>query len=264
MLGAYEELVANFTDDDGSLRLVLDIEKKEIYSGSCVYKSRPTSLEGRQLFESREVTADSTFVVEGETFPLHKCVLHCQCPMLYELAERSKGERVVIENEGLTKEGFAAVIEAIYDRTAKPYIESEDRAKAFIRSAAYLDLSHHKMKAENYVVEKFLNIHNAPEFLILADSLQCARLKEDAMKVCLSYYDDVQNSPGWKGLRRSPALLTELLAFGHATSSSVADCMDVSTPRKESLKKKLDVHGTFDMLVNPLQEVDPSTGKDGT
>jgi hypothetical protein len=198
-------------------------------------------------------TADSVFIVGGKHFQLHKCVLETQSPKLYEFAEMAKDKPFVIGPKIVDSETFDTVIRYIYGLRPPYFWNHEATTKAIFNAACYLQITNLKLHAEWYLAYEILNIDNASELLLLADSHACALLKEEAMKCCLMNIESAKKSSGWKLLQESPVLLEELLTFSCIQSRDKIDCMDVGELRKELQKRQLEVDGSREILVNRLR-----------
>ena len=101
-----------------------------------------------------------------------------------------------------------------------------------------------------------MTVESAAEILLLADSHAYALLKEQAMNLIVDNYSKVKATSGWKQLRESSSLLTEVLdnMSGEAINKGDAgEKMGVSELRKRLASRGLDADGTREMLVKRLK-----------
>jgi hypothetical protein len=73
--------------------------------------------------------------------------------------------------------------------------------------------SHLKLYSESIIIDKYLCLDNASEYLPLADSHSCALLKEVAMDVISNNPKQAMESKNWFMIEESSRLLTELLLY---------------------------------------------------
>ena len=245
-----DEFLKKYTDNDGMVGITLELERVHAVQwkpDKFVYQ--PVLA---KIIKSKK-TADCIFIVEGKKFHLHKCILEARCPKLYEIADISEDKPFVFDADKINSETFDTIIHYVYGVRAPDFCGCPKFTKAILSAACYLQLTNLKLLAECQLASHHINSYNAAEFLLLADSYVCALLKEEAMNVCLKYLDCVKQSSGWKLLQESPVLLTELLTYSCHKSYDRIDCLDVVTLRKELQKRKLEVDGTREMLVNRLR-----------
>jgi hypothetical protein len=104
------------------------------------------------------------------------------------------------------------------------------------------------------------------------DSENCALLKEAAIDVFSENLKSVKASPGWAKVRESMALADELMdvIFINKKRPALADETDdeerddkrmcVSTLRRKLKDKGLDVEGSREMLIRPLEQIQHGDG----
>lgn len=100
----------------------------------------------------------------------------------------SNGEQVVIDEDKIDQETFESIVHYIYASTEVTWEDKEEEVKAVkatLIAADYLEYTKLKLDAEAEMVF-YLDLDNAAELLLLAESISCAYLKEEAMKFCLT------------------------------------------------------------------------------
>jgi hypothetical protein len=255
-MGKYKEFAQRFIDeDDKELVVSIDIEEYDEPECPVQFEFIPAL---SKILESTE-TADVTFKVDDAEFFLHKCVLAVHCPKLYEFAMLSKGEPVVIDKRKIDKRCFESIVDYIYAYDAIDFFD-EGVAKRILNAANYLGYTKLKLHAEWGLINHHLEINNAIEYLLLAESQSCAYLKEGAMQFCLSYLEDIKKTPGWVSLKESPDLLVDLLSYSckpmspAANGTTIIEDIDVPTLCKELQRRDLEIDGTREMLIQRLKD----------
>jgi hypothetical protein len=90
---------------------------------------------------------------------------------------------------------------------------NEIYAKELLLAGNRFGCSHLKLYAESIIVEKYICLYNASEYLPLADSHSCALLKEIAMDIISNNPQQAMETPNWYMVEESSRLLTELLLY---------------------------------------------------
>jgi len=187
---------------------------------------------GERLLRS-PTFADLTFRVgpSEAVVRAHGCVLAVRAPPLLELALHGRdcggdcgdcGDIPPLELPGVEEDIFRAFLDYVYtsdrDRLRSFVVAGRDgdpgTAFSLLAEADKFGATDLKRALESVLVDRFLSPSNCCEMLLRADSHWCALLKEAAADVFCSDLIAAAatgENRGWKMLRRSPKLLSELV-----------------------------------------------------
>ncbi|KAL3908565.1 MAG: hypothetical protein SGARI_003001, partial [Bacillariaceae sp.] len=246
--------------DNGTLTACIDIELVE----ETIWFPRSFDFGKQYLkFGAHAMSRDHDvfFFVEGKVIGAHKYILEKKAigllPFGNPSRQRSNDD---IELEGVASGVVARLLECTYaGRTSS--IPDFAIAKALLETANKYDCPTVKLYAESVVVSKFLDLSNAAELFILADSLVCALLKEAAMDLFAKDEGKFKaNAESWKLIENAPDLVKELLEHkvrsGKPTTAEYKlDEMNVGSLRNLAQDQGLEVDGTREALVKRLKPI---------
>jgi BTB/POZ domain len=159
-----------------------------------------------QLY-TNPVGADITFLVQGQAFPAHKNILSIKAPaLLLDLKETNEP----IELTGIDSNTFDMLLRFIYT-TSITAVQDFSEAKAALTAADRFAVQPLKLTLESNIVDTLLDESNAVEFLLLADALSCAQLKEFAMAQIQLMPEEAMAAERWADVVKSNALMEEML-----------------------------------------------------
>mmetsp|Transcript_53107 Transcript_53107/g.57637 ORF Transcript_53107/g.57637 Transcript_53107/m.57637 type:complete len:458 (-) Transcript_53107:317-1690(-) len=281
-----EDAIEKECNDAGTLTITVELqvatEKKLVWFPQLKYRD---NIIGTQLYRSME-TSDVSFIVGDSKTELrgHKCMIKMRSPSLYDLIETEKESSS--NNEDYRSESklvlpdidvldFTTVLEFMYTDKVPTWKKDGgdndiEKAKTLLRVADRLGCTDLKLYMESTLVETFLAPSTAADLLLLADSHNCALLKEETMKMYMidstSFIESNPANDCWKKLQESPKLLTELLLYTSAAcaggrtqyssivdgnrTSEEADGFDVTSLRERLEQVDLDVDGSREILVD--------------
>jgi hypothetical protein len=162
---------------------------------------------------------------------------------------------------------FESVLEFVYC-VRTPRIEDKNTTIKLLLAADRLECTDLKLHVESKIAETFLDVSNAPDWLVRSDSHSCPLLKETSMKVYASDAISVMESEGWFQIKESPRLLVQLLKFCMVNpyvvpdsnrtkkdnSNAIVECLDVTSLRVSLLEANLNIDGNREILVDRLKE----------
>ena len=263
------DLLANGLEEDGSLKVQLDIqiasESKLVWYPKELQQQEILT----ELYHEASETADVVFNIGGMEYHAHKSILSRRAKTLFDLSKDYNNDddrEVVIPISDMRGEIFQKLLEFVY--TVKtPEVKDVTAAIDILLAANRFDCIQLKLYIESVIVDKFLNPTIAAKMLILGDSYSCALLKEAAMNLYASDPSAVRGSDGWSELKESTYLLDELLECvsqqfmsyknGHdatTTTATTVDNLDVTSLREQLQESKLEVDGSRSMLVERLKK----------
>ena len=184
-----------------------------------------------QLLESGD-RADVMSDVGGQIFPAHSAILHASSQLLSNLCDQSVDEgdgRVIISD--ISPAVFKFILRFIFLRfiytgdlpinaealeiasdTLAAYVDMIAFGKQLIQSASKYELWELKMAVENiFAQECVIDKENVSDFILFADSQDCALLKGYAISYFLFRAQEVLASEESKCLRESNELLSEVI-----------------------------------------------------
>jgi BTB/POZ domain len=207
-----------------------------------------------QLY-TNPVWADVTFLVEGKSFPAHKNILSIKAPaLLLDLKETNEP----IELTGIDSNTFDMLSCFIYT-TSVPVVKDFSEAKAALTAADRFAVQPLKLSLESNIVDALLDKLNAVEFLLLADALSCAQLKEFAMAQIQSRPEEAMAAERWADVVKSNSLMEEMLKAayfkdeGPNQRAKNNNNKRVAELRNELTVQGLDVDGTRETLLKRLK-----------
>uniref|UniRef100_A0A7S1YJL8 SAP domain-containing protein n=1 Tax=Grammatophora oceanica TaxID=210454 RepID=A0A7S1YJL8_9STRA len=238
---------------DGSLRVVVFIRIHE----RQYWLPKPGPADSLvQLLETPE-DSDVCFKVGGKDIRAHRCILRLRAPNLLKMIGNDRDS--AIELPDLDPAVFRSFLELLYGKEAPTTFQLKQFGPDLLKVADRFDCRKIKHVIESEIAEYIITAENAAEFLVVADSLNCALLKEAAMECFNMNQDVVMESPGWAAVEESKHLPIELLRSQcrskkrRLISGDGVDDMSVSALRTKLEEKGLDVDGTRAMLVNRLR-----------
>ena len=220
----------------------------------------PHSSNMLKLLRSKQ-SADVWFKIMTELqqrdFGAHSLILEMNAPIL---AEFGKGSTQDSPNEikDVLPEIFQMVLRYAYGGVVT--IESaRGHEKQLVEAANMFDMAALKVTAEAMLAEELLLKHdNVVDWLLWADSMTCALVKELAMSYAMSMVQDLLQSNCWDKLRESQALMSELIMEMSQTvnndSRLITNRMTVNALRERAEEDGLDMDGSKQTLISILEE----------
>jgi len=201
--------------------------------------------------------AGISFVVDGKKFPACLGILSVRAPTLADMVKDSKAD---VEISGCVgSETFESILRFVYGHVLPEPECMTNNGRALLEASNRFGCHQLKMHVESQIVKSLVvNVDNAAEWLVFADSHSCPLLKEAAINTFRSNPTKVMESCGWATLEESAALLSELMRATFRKRPRGCDDendpnnMDVSTLRSILEEKGLDVDGTKQMLIQRL------------
>jgi BTB/POZ domain len=151
---------------------------------------------------------------------------------------------------------FENLLAYCYDGCLPHPISRFDTVKSLLIAADRFECTSLKLYAEHYAAEQILGWTNAADFLLFADSISCAYLKEAALDEIAFMPEAVFQSDGWTRVMQSERLVMEVIRARYCCEPNVADrkkrraeFMSVDTLRYHLAAKGLDVDGSRETLV---------------
>jgi BTB/POZ domain len=179
-----------------------------------------------QLY-TNPVGADITFLVQGQAFPAHKNILSIKAPaLLLDLKETNEP----IELTGIDSNTFDMLLRFIYT-TSITAVQDFSEAKAALTAADRFAVQPLKLTLESNIVDTLLDESNAVEFLLLADALSCAQLKEFAMAQIQLMPEEAMAAERWADVVKSNALMEEMLKAPYTKD-------EVPNPKNKNINNK--------------------------
>jgi speckle-type POZ protein len=266
-----DDIIANYMEEDGSLKIEFDIqiasESKLVWYPKELQQQEILT----ELYHEASETADVVFNIGGMEYHAHKNILSRRAKTLFELSKdyNDDDREVAIPISDMKGEIFQKLLEFVY--TVKtPEVEDDglNTAIEILLAANRFDCTQLKLYIESVIVDNFLTPTIAAKMLILGDSYSCALLKEAAMNLYASDPIAVRESEGWTEIIESNRLLDELLESvshklvsyknnGHdatTTTTTTVDNLDVTSLREQLQESKLEVDGNRSMLVARLKK----------
>ncbi|KAL9184255.1 hypothetical protein ACHAXT_002341 [Thalassiosira profunda] len=249
---------------DGAL--IIDLHLQYQINERTLY--RPVNPLARNMLKSLDTEEDTdvSFKIGDTIICAHKLILKMNAPTLYNFCrDGSKESPIPIEN--MEAKIFRCLLRYVYG--ASYYHQRYDQRK-IIDAANRFDIVGLKLAAENWLVvhlnveeDSDENVIHVVDWILFADSMTCALLKEHLISFFVARAADVMRSEHWKKLRESPKLMEELLAelskrTGKKDSrfDRTPKNMTVSELRKGVCGKGLEaVDGSKEMLVSQFREL---------
>jgi BTB/POZ domain len=205
---------------------------------------------------------DIAFDVAGRNFTAHRSILALHAPALLRLAENTKVEEddssdtttTMIELPGVDPLAFENLLAYSYDGSLPHPFCTFDAVKSLLIAADRFECTLLKLYVEHCAAENVLHWTNAADFLLLADSISCAYLKESALDEIAFVPESVFRSEGWTRVMKSERLIMEVMRARYCEPNVEdkqcrAECMSVNTLRCKLEAKGLDVDGSRETLV---------------
>mmetsp|Transcript_36492 Transcript_36492/g.40298 ORF Transcript_36492/g.40298 Transcript_36492/m.40298 type:complete len:366 (+) Transcript_36492:359-1456(+) len=217
-----DNILSDDCDGNGTLTIDVDIKVATETKPTWYPKLETCNDFCTKLYHSTETT-DVLFIVGSgsKQFKAHKCVLALEARALYELVlmeskdSRERNEDLInIVLPNINESSFESMLQFIYTRK-KPMIEdNENDAKNLLLVTDHFNYLGLKLYTESVITDKILDSTNAARLLLLADSLNCALLKEACMNKYVANPNAVMESlDDWTKLEESNKLLKELLIY---------------------------------------------------
>jgi len=283
----FREQDANFVPRNGINLFRLLIEANSSFPDSRI--NGEVDCDGDESGSSTANTADVKFIVEGETIHAHRLILKLSAPFLAILCEGAD-EDMAIPIDGVRSPIFQSVLRFAYGDVVPDEVWTTEKNGAGNDSATegaldaspaleLLDAANRfgvvplKILAETRVAAREISVSNASSLILFADSKNCALLKERATDFFVQHAEEIRREKGWKEVQESASLLDELmealLSKRILRSFSSSNCggeeedddvdygsMGVNLLRRKLDKRRLDVDGSREMLIERLERWD--------
>jgi hypothetical protein len=197
-----------------------------------------------------ESLKDISFVVNGKIFKAHRLILMARAPELAKLAENVQQENP-IELTHVDESTFNSFLQFVY--SDKQPAEISTQALEFLIMADSFGCKRLKLLAEAELTQS-LDSLNAVDLLLFADAHSCAQLKESAIQFITKNIQNTIITPGWKKLSQCASLLAEIMEFIMETSTKNDSFVSVSEIRYLCRQNEIDVDGTKETLYRRLHE----------
>jgi BTB/POZ domain len=191
-----------FLDQDKSLRIFLLVRNK------IWFQEPPPGNPILMQMQDEDQYMDAAFLVDGETFLAHKCVLQMGCRLLWELV-RDATEPVELPD--VQSHHFDQIMNWIYRNEFIGDFCSPEDAQDMLTAANKFGFTLLKLNIEAVIANIWLDVPSAAELMVWAHNNCCPLLQEAAMELYLLAPKDVGQSEGWKMVKDCPALMEELL-----------------------------------------------------
>ena len=259
--------------------LSVDVKMEAVAALTSVFPENPSACKTVQNLFMDETCADIIFEVWGErtmelgregetpaTFFAHHIILRSAAPQLAELcmkSDKSSPSRIEILNA--SHEAFKSLLLYIYGCDV-PSLGLVAQTKEIIEIADKYGVTNLKIEAEAYYVTfvKF-DLENIGDFLLFADSKNCAFLKEAVMKFIVKNATEINEKKVLKDIPHIDYLSDALaiLAISDKKASKVTveefSNMSICDLRLEAQEVGLDIDGTRQMLISALEAYYPDT-----
>jgi BTB/POZ domain len=202
---------------------------------------------------------DIAFAVAGRSFKAHRSILAQHAPALMRLAEKNEEDssdtkKTMIELPDVDPLAFAYLLAYCYDGSLPRPFRTFDKVNSLLIAADRFECTSLKLYVEHYAAENVLRGTNAADFLLLADSMSCAFLKEAALGEIAFVPEAVFRSDGWTRVMKSERLMMEVMRARYCEPTKEdkkrrAECMSVDTLRYQLEARRLDVDGSRETLV---------------
>ena len=271
------DALERYLDEDGTLVIEVDVqiavdkEKNDVWYPKLDIPNITLTQLYHSSSEDEDSTSDVAFEVGAKQYHAHKSILSIRAKTIFELVkdynkndDDDNDNEKMVPIEDMDGNIFESVLEFVYCVCA-PKIKDEATATKLLLAADRLDCTDLKLYVESTIVEKFIDVSNAANWLVLSDSHSCPLLKEASMKLCASDASVVMESEGWSQIEESNRLVTELFKFCMVEPPLVSDSnrtkkdvvvenLDVTSLRERLLEANLDIDGNRQILVERLKE----------
>jgi hypothetical protein len=274
------DALERYLDEDGTLVIEVDVQiavgkvENEVWYPKLDIPNVTLSQLYHSSSEDEDSTSDVAFEVGAKQYHAHKSILSIRAKTIFELVkdynkndDDDNDNEKMVPIEDMDGNIFESVLEFVYCVCA-PKIKDEATATKLLLAADRLECTDLKLYVESTIVEKFIDVSNAANWLVLSDSHSCPLLKEASMKLCASDASVVMESEGWLQIKESPRLLEEILKFCMVKAPVVSDSnrtkkdnnnnivenLDVTSLRERLLEANLDIDGNRQILVERLKE----------
>jgi BTB/POZ domain len=264
------------TDHTGRGTLIITVHLKLLAARDSIATTEPvwkqnTILPHPTLTKMRTDSSwtDIAFAVAGRNFKAHRCILAQHAPALLRLAENNKVEEEEDSSDTTTTKtmialpdvdplAFADLLAYCYDGSLPRPVRTFDAVKSLLIAADRFECTSLKLYVEHYAAEKVLHWADAADYLLLADSISCAYLKEAALDEIAFVPEAVFRSDGWTRVMQSERLMMEVMRARYCEPNVEdkkrrAECMSVDTLRCHLAAKGLDVDGSRETLVKRFE-----------
>ena len=205
--------------------------------------------------------SDVSFMVKKTIIPAHMIILKMNAPVLYDFCEGEKnGKRKHIPIKDITPKLFRIILRYIYGGDP-PDSVTIDFGKELIVTADKYGIIGLKLAVETTLVEALLIDHkNVADWLLFADSMNCALLKEHATSYFVARAVDLINSEYVSKLNESPKIMNELMKevstvlVDDSRYDNAGRNMSVNELRKKLDVEGLDVDGSKETLISRLND----------
>jgi BTB/POZ domain len=259
------------TDHAGRVTLIITVQFKLLAAGDSTTTTEPVWKRNKILphptltkMRTDSTWTDIAFAVAGRNFKAHRCILALHAPALLRLAENNKVKEedscdtttttTMIALPDVDPLAFAYLLAYCYDGSLPRPVRTFDAVKSLLIAADRFECTSVKLYVEHYAVENVLHWADAADFLLLADSISCAYLKEAALDEIAFVPEAVFQSDGWTRVMQSERLVMEVMRASYCEPTVEdkkrrAECMSVDTLRCHLAAKDLDVDGSRETLV---------------
>ena len=163
----------------------------------------------------------------------------------------------VVPIENVEASIFQALLHFIYSDRLPDSVDLKIDTPDLLLVADKFDYTSLKLVAEAKLEESGITVDTISDLLLLADGMNCALLKEAAMRFFVDNWTAVVKTEGYaKMLAKSPKILDELMRelakpIGFVEDETNVDSMRVTSLRRKLDERGLDVDGTREMLAKP-------------
>jgi hypothetical protein len=258
--------------------LVIEVRMKEVSDGSTFVPSNPsTCLMLKHLYTEKE-SADVKFEICGgavetrdghptkklrssEIFYAHRCILLKAAPQLADLCKASPDDKspLLVPLHNVPARAFDALLRYIYGYNILNVKKDMTHIKEILETADRFDVVNLKLKAEDLLISSIsLDIDNAIDHYLYAESKNCAALKEKVVLFIVKNWNDVHAAIKEQDI--SDILLR--LSFVHdmviATKIKHAgdgalDTLPIAMLRRKAHDKGLKIDGSRETLISLLK-----------
>ena len=273
----------NFIERDTALTslvkgaLVIVVTMKEVSDGSSFFPcNSSTSLTVKHLFIRRSISGDVMFEIgEGAvptcngnehlakkqrsstTFYAHRCILMIAAPHLAELCSSSPDDKspLLVPLHNVPAHAFEALLRYIYGYNVLHVGKDIVRIQEILETADRFDVVNLKVEAEALLISSIsLDIENAIDHYLYAESKSCAALKEKVLLFIVKNLDDiyasnkVQDIPGLS-FARDMLIATKIKHNG----DGALDTWPIALLRRKADGSGLRVDGSRETLISLLK-----------
>ena len=247
---------------DGSLPVKVDlqVDERDIVS----WKPAPSMLRKiANLYETKAATDIDFVFAGGHRIKAHRFILAAHDSHLGGLSDDDSSGTTEIHLTGEDPRLFEIIIRFLYTESLPEDFDDQADAISVLKLADKHGFADLKMLMEARISESkdIITEESAVEILIVAESHNCALLKEAAMKVVVDEMPHIIGKNGWDDLLQWPDLANEVFNTQAKRSrpDENADDLDrlgVSALRSRAADAGLEVDGSREVLIKRLKETE--------